>query len=317
VVDITAPESPAIVGNVDTSNALNVAISGSYAYVADYDEGLRVILIATPQSPAIVGSVNTWYAHDVAISGSYAYVADATAGLKVVDVTVPQSPAIVGSVYGGGSAYGVAVSGDYAYIAAGGSDLQVVDISTPASPTIVGSIDSLQGAAFDVVLMGDYAYLASQSGGVQVVDITTPQSPRSAGGAPSEAHGVAVTGYIYAAGGASGLHILPTQCDAAVSVDFRSDGPHTTSLGKARPNPFGVSTTIPIHLDRAGRIDLVVYDVRGRRVRMLAADTFDAGTHFIEWNGRDGAGKNVSTGVYFVTLSAADEVTTREVIRLR
>jgi flagellar hook assembly protein FlgD len=92
---------------------------------------------------------------------------------------------------------------------------------------------------------------------------------------------------------------------------------YASHLSAAQPNPFGMTTTIPIHLDRAGRVKLVVYDVRGRRVRTLAAAPFEAGTHRIEWNGRDGAGKNVSAGVYFVTLSADNKVTTREVVRLR
>ena len=56
VVDVANP-CPQIVGHLDTSDAWEVAVSGSYAYVADRSAGLRVINISAPESPAHVGSV--------------------------------------------------------------------------------------------------------------------------------------------------------------------------------------------------------------------------------------------------------------------
>ena len=48
------------VGSVDTpGEAIDVAVSGSYAYVADYASGLQVIDITSPVSPHPVGSVDT------------------------------------------------------------------------------------------------------------------------------------------------------------------------------------------------------------------------------------------------------------------
>ncbi|MEW6041214.1 MAG: hypothetical protein AB1633_06800, partial [Elusimicrobiota bacterium] len=58
-------------GYYDTPGfACGVAISGNYAYVADWDSGLQVIDIANPASPQLVGSYDTpdW-ANSVAISG--------------------------------------------------------------------------------------------------------------------------------------------------------------------------------------------------------------------------------------------------------
>ncbi len=56
---------------------MDVAVSGTYAYVADGASGLQVIDITNPASPQIVGSVDTpGYAMGVAVSGTYAYVAD-------------------------------------------------------------------------------------------------------------------------------------------------------------------------------------------------------------------------------------------------
>ena len=78
MIDITNPASPQIVGSVDTPGyAYGVAVSGTYAYVADCDSGLQVIDITNPASPQIVGSVDTpGSAYGVAVSGTHAYVAD-------------------------------------------------------------------------------------------------------------------------------------------------------------------------------------------------------------------------------------------------
>ena len=74
-----------------------MAVSGSYAYVADDDAGLRVIDVSTPASPTEVGFFDTpGNALDVAVSGTYAYVADRDAGLRVIDVSTPSNPIEVG-----------------------------------------------------------------------------------------------------------------------------------------------------------------------------------------------------------------------------
>ena len=70
VVDASNPFSPEIVGNADTPGRANsVAVSGSHAYVADFDQGgLQVIDVSDPAAPTITGSVDTpSYATGVAV----------------------------------------------------------------------------------------------------------------------------------------------------------------------------------------------------------------------------------------------------------
>lgn len=70
------------------------------------------------------------------------------------------------------------------------------------------------------------------------------------------------------------------------------------------PNPFNPATTIRFELDRAGRVRLAIHDVEGREVRTLASGMMDAGGHAVAWNGVDSNGRRVTSGVYFVRLSA-------------
>jgi hypothetical protein len=51
---------------------------------------------------------------------------------------------------------------------------------------------------------------------------------------------------------------------------------------------------------RAGRVQVNIYDVAGRKVRGLADRVFTAGEQTLQWNGTDDAGAQVPRGVYFV-----------------
>ena len=100
------------VGGYDTSGlaALGVAVSGNYAYVADWDAGLQVIDVSNPTNCVRVGGYDTsGLARGVAVSGNYAYVADALSGLQVIDVSHPTNCVRVGG-YVTDDALAVAVS---------------------------------------------------------------------------------------------------------------------------------------------------------------------------------------------------------------
>ena len=59
-------------------------MSGDYAYVAAYDQGLDVIDISNPISPGPVYNENTsGYAKDVFVSGNYAYIACGVPGIHL------------------------------------------------------------------------------------------------------------------------------------------------------------------------------------------------------------------------------------------
>jgi flagellar hook assembly protein FlgD len=54
---------------------------------------------------------------------------------------------------------------------------------------------------------------------------------------------------------------------------------------------------------KAGRVQVNIYDVAGRKVRGLADRVFPAGEHTLQWDGTDDAGAKVARGVYFVRSS--------------
>ena len=72
VFDISNPTSPSLVNTVDLSRrAFGLAVSGSYLYVANDYDGLKIYSLSTPTSPILVGSMDTPNeALDVVISWS-------------------------------------------------------------------------------------------------------------------------------------------------------------------------------------------------------------------------------------------------------
>ncbi|HPF71366.1 MAG TPA: S8 family serine peptidase, partial [Candidatus Krumholzibacteria bacterium] len=64
------------------------------------------------------------------------------------------------------------------------------------------------------------------------------------------------------------------------------------------PNPFNPRTVLHYTAQRAGRAELVVFDVRGRRVRTLLAGPVPAGPGEVAWDGVDDQGRTLPSGAY-------------------
>ncbi len=83
------------------------------------------------------------------------------------------------------------------------------------------------------------------------------------------------------------------------------------------PNPSRAGTTFQFSLKFPERVDLAVYDVRGRLVHRLLADEMSEGLHRVDWNGRDQNGAAVPAGTYFFRLRAAGIAYSRPVTIVR
>ena len=156
-----------------------VDISGSYMYVGNATDGLRIYDISTPGEPLLIRTVDTpYYAVGVKVVGNYAYVCDRFS-FQVVDITNPSTAHIIGEEdYV--MALRTAVSGNYAFLAGGSYEeyFYSINITDPSNPVSAGDcwLGDGSGAA-DVAVSGDYAFLALLNSGLGVVDISSPGSP--------------------------------------------------------------------------------------------------------------------------------------------
>lgn len=75
-----------------------------------------------------------------------------------------------------------------------------------------------------------------------------------------------------------------------------------TALARAAPNPFNALTNIAFELVTPSRVRMRIHDVRGRTLRELFVGDLPAGRHGLDWDGRDGEGRPLPSGVYFYRL---------------
>ncbi|MCX6640407.1 MAG: hypothetical protein NTW14_08010 [bacterium] len=203
------------VGEIFIANAaLNgIAISGNYAYAADYNYGLRVINVSNPASPWEEGNCTLpGNAYKLVVCGDRVYIADFVLGLRIIDVSNPSSPVEVGFYEPFGIARGVDVSGNYAYLA-DEQYVRVINVQRPDSIYEVGSFNTLPGGgpAWGIVVLGNYAYEAEHTMGLRVIDVSDPSSPIGVGlcGDYGYAVDVAISGnYAYVADFSWGLMVV-------------------------------------------------------------------------------------------------------------
>ena len=73
------------------------------------------------------------------------------------------------------------------------------------------------------------------------------------------------------------------------------------------PNPFNPVTDLCTELQAATRLEVTVFDLKGRRIQTLHSGIHPAGPVRLRWDGRDARGRQVSSGVYLVRVMTPDE----------
>lgn len=187
-IDVSNPAVPVVIGSVAEWNAADVFLSGSLAYVASYETGLRIYDVSAPAQMRLLGSTGTLgSAVKVQVVGNLAYVYNTgyRFSLTIVDVSAPDRPVLVGSVevpfprsgpfpvsptYEPIYFFGLRVAGNRAY-AAGWNGITVLDVSDPAHPWAVGHLD-VGRPTTGVEIQGDRLVIVDSSG-IVVVEIGT------------------------------------------------------------------------------------------------------------------------------------------------
>ncbi len=109
--------------------------------------------------------------------------------------------------------------------------------------------------------------------------------------------------------------------DPASTGDGPWSGQHLPALRiaghAAHPNPFASMAAISFDLPHAAPVRLCVHDVAGRLVRELLHADLPAGSHRIDWDGRDGAGRQLHSGVYYYRILSAGSPATGAVTLVR
>jgi hypothetical protein len=232
-------DTPGRAGGVHVATAA----SATYAYVADGEQGMRILDVTDRAAPREVGalpapnSCPATGAHpdcgpasvtSFAASGSVLFRTDSKIayctnqgcitnpenGLRVFDTSNPTSPVEIGFLHTAGRASQVTLGGRYAYLSDDTGGFRVIDVSDPTRPIQVFD-DPSQGANA-VAVAGNLAYVVATTGADMLVvyDVRDPTRPTRVGGAGHASGaffvvpegGIALVGrYALVAGGSQNL----------------------------------------------------------------------------------------------------------------
>lgn len=265
--------------------------------------------------------------------GGETYVVFGSAGLRsrVIDMATPPDDVVViygsaagaisGDALGAGDIHGdgyddlfIGVPGDSGPLNRQASGGIVVIAGAPTFPRVI----DLAAPNVPVVWIqapdrNDYAAYWAASGdldGDGYMDVMPngmlgdgPANQRTSAG---EAH--AVSGAMIA------RYLAPVATTVAGGED---SSPSAFALGEAFPNPFNSGVTIPFGLDRRGAVMLAVYDLAGQRVTTLVSGERTAGPQVARWDGLDGSGRQVGSGVYLARLTVGDRTRSGKLLLIR
>ncbi len=93
----------------------------------------------------------------------------------------------------------------------------------------------------------------------------------------------------------------------STGVEQKNNGqPQSMRLGHNYPNPFNLTTCIPVNLAANQSVAIDITDLQGRLVKVLHKGPLAVGEHRFIWDGTTGQGRVAAAGVYFCRLQGDD-----------
>jgi carboxypeptidase D len=224
---------------------------------------------------------------------------------------------------------------DWAYDQTGSFDVTIEqsNIKWPAASTLTGFWNDNRASLLNFIAASHYGIHGvvtdSLGGGPlsAVVDVSGGVRPVSTDPAHGDYYKLLATGSYeltftaegYRAKTVSGVSTTwgsPTVLDVQMSplATPAADVPALKTAVAAWPNPFNPVTKLAVTVPTRGPLAVGIYDLRGRRMRILLNTESEPGLHAVGWDGRDDDGVVVPSGVYFARAQTRDGVATAKLV---
>lgn len=313
------------------STTHTISQEGPYLYLhggnTSFGRGTVIVDISNPILPVKLGAWNTLYVHDARIVNDTMFAANINDGpISVINVTNKNSPVLITSWVNNPSPgpHNVAITSDrkYAYttdeIPQGTlpRQLKVWNIQNLTNVTLAatwrptGMNDS--SIVHNVEIYGNTAVIAHYTAGIRVLNITNPTAPVEIAWydtfPQNNRHSYSgcwavymfPSGKIIGSDISGGLFVVRPTVQVPVSTgNNNSTVADKFELQQNYPNPFNPSTSINFSIPKSEHVSIKVFDALGRQVGTLVDEYKTAGSHKVNYDGA-----NLSSGVYFYTLTA-------------
>ena len=102
-----------------------------------------------------------------------------------------------------------------------------------------------------------------------------------------------------------------------IGVEEEKEASSNNFVFFAHPNPARGQIILNFQLTRETPVELAIYDIQGRLVKVLISEVKQAGIHKIVWQGLDEKAHNVSAGIYFGKLTTGETTRIEKLILVK
>ncbi len=101
---------------------------------------------------------------------------------------------------------------------------------------------------------------------------------------------------------------------SASSEEISPEIPAVTELQHVYPNPFNPNAVIPFSVAQTARVEIRIFNTRGQLMRHFDLAERAPGNYQIAWDGKDSAGADCSSGIYYFVMNAGKEIFQRKAV---
>jgi hypothetical protein len=115
----------------------------------------------------------------------------------------------------------------------------------------------------------------------------------------------------------NGIELIKASPYVHVEAD-KEELPDKFVLYQNFPNPFNPTTVISFNTEKSENINLSVYDISGKLVKVLINNEFKAvGSYQVKFSANQDNGEGLSSGIYYYQLRSGNEAVTRKMILIK
>lgn len=130
-------------------------------------------------------------------------------------------------------------------------------------------------------------------------------------------HGSEIAGYLYAREQSGLASRFPYSAPDSLYVFTVNQIPQNFVLLNNFPNPFNSGTTISFDVPKTERIELSIFNILGQHIITLFSGEAAVGRNTLLWNGVNGKGIHVASGVYICRLKTQSSIISKKMLYLK
>ncbi|MEJ2635932.1 MAG: alpha-amylase family glycosyl hydrolase [Calditrichia bacterium] len=93
--------------------------------------------------------------------------------------------------------------------------------------------------------------------------------------------------------------------------------PLSYQLSQNYPNPFNPETKVEFEIPRLQHVQLVVYNILGQQVKVIADKVYQPGHYNLKWDGTNERGQKMASGIYILHFRAGEFVRNRRMVLMK